>query len=260
MKNLLRDNKTFIVVLWLLGMLGVIAVLPALPSLLVNQQNSVTVSMGMIKLITVLQLGVLTFIAVLIGVKFSPAVKLSAPILQSVLNKESVAVHLKRAMLPSIVSGVLAGLLLVNVFSKFYAYLPGDFVAAAKSIALPWYARIFYGGITEELLLRWGGMSFLVWFFFRFFQQRKDTVQTSSYVMAIFFSSILFGVAHLPAAYALSSTFTVPLVSYIVMGNASVGFLAGWLYWRYGIECAIFFHMCTHVTMIVSANFLTPLS
>jgi membrane protease YdiL (CAAX protease family) len=53
----------------------------------------------------------------------------------------------------------------------------------------------------------------------------------------------------------LSPEITTPLVAYIILGNASFGFIAGYLYWKRGLECAIGAHMVAHLTMIVVANF-----
>lgn len=44
-----------------------------------------------------------------------------------------------------------------------YEYLPTGFISAAEHVVIPWYAKVLYGGITEELLIRWGFMSFIVW-------------------------------------------------------------------------------------------------
>ncbi len=59
---------------------------------------------------------------------------------------------------------------------------------------------------------------------------------------------------HLPVAFTLSTEVTIPLVAYIILGNAAFGFIAGYLYWKRGLECAIGAHMIAHITMIVGAG------
>nr|WP_293157149.1 CPBP family intramembrane glutamic endopeptidase [Okeania sp. SIO2C9] len=62
---------------------------------------------------------------------------------------------------------------------------------------------ILFGGITEELLMRWGLMTFLVWIGWKIFQRGKGKPQGRYFVMAILLSSLLFGVGHLPINYGL---------------------------------------------------------
>jgi hypothetical protein len=47
---------------------------------------------------------------------------------------------------------VLGGILLV----ASYRYAPASIAAVQERFSLPIVARVLYGGITEELLLRWG--------------------------------------------------------------------------------------------------------
>lgn len=115
--------------------------------------------------------------------------------------------------------------------------------------------KILYGGITEELLIRWGLMSFFVWGSYRITQKVGSEICSYNYVIAIILSALIFGLAHLPVAFILSSELTAPLVAYIVLGNASFGFIAGYLYWKHGLECAIAAHMIAHITMIVGVSF-----
>lgn len=57
-------------------------------------------------------------------------------------------------------------------------------------------------------------------------------------------------------AFVYSPEITVPLVAYIILGNAGFGLIGGYLYWKHGLECAIGAHMMAHVTMILAANFI----
>lgn len=101
--------------------------------------------------------------------------------------------------------------------------------------------------------MRWGLMSLLVWGIYRLTQESGADIRTHNYVIAIIVSALLFGIGHLPIALALSPKLTVVLLAYIVLGNAVFGFIAGYLYWKRGLECAIGAHMTAHITMIVCA-------
>jgi hypothetical protein len=244
-------HKKLITSLWLLGVLGLVTLLPAVPQLLAVQPQAPAIPLALILLITALQGGVFIFGAVLLGAVFSSRVNLAAPVINAILNREPVVDRIKPQIIPSVIGGIVGGILILIIASQFYPYLPKDFLAAAKDLAIPWYAKIFYGGISEEILLRWGVMSFLVWLSFKTFQRNKATIRSSNYVIAIVLAAFIFGLGHLPTAYALSSLVTAPLIGYIIIGNMSFGLIAGWLYWKYGLECAIFSHMVAHLTMIL---------
>ena len=122
---------------------------------------------------------------------------------------------------------------------------------------LPVVLRLLYGGITEEVLLRWGLMTLLVWAAWRLLQKREVQPRAICFISAIFISSIVFGLAHLPVASALAVDFTVPIVSYIVIANSVFGLIAGYLYWKNGLEAAIIAHVSAHVVLITAIYFGT---
>ena len=109
---------------------------------------------------------------------------------------------------------------------------------------------MLYGGITEELLLRWGFMSFLVWLGWLILRRFSSRPPAGVVWVAIAISAILFGIGHLPALAAM-----VPLTTIIVLRtvllNAIGGVIFGWLYWRYSLEAAVVAHAFTHVGFFV---------
>ena len=244
-------DKKLIRALWALGMVGVVSVLPAVPALVAAQKPVPTISILLIQLFATIQSGVLIFAAVLLGAFFSHRVKLASPVLQALVNKKPVLALLKPQLLPAIIGGVAGGGVIVLAANQFVAYLPADFLAATEKLSMPWYALLLYGGISEELLLRWGLMSFLVWFSFRVVQSDQTKVQNIHYIFGIVLSSVLFGMSHLPTVYALSSSVNTPLILYIVIVNASFGLISGALFWQFGLECAILAHMLAHATLLV---------
>jgi membrane protease YdiL (CAAX protease family) len=151
---------------------------------------------------------------------------------------------------------MVGGVFILVFLGVLTKYLPAEFLSASEKLIPPWYTKVLYGGITEELLIRWGVMSFLVWVAYRLTQKSGSDIRSHNYIFAIIVSSLIFGLGHLPVAFALSSVVTIHLVAYIVLGNAAFGFIAGYLYWRRGLECAIGAHVIAHLTMIVGASFV----
>lgn len=114
---------------------------------------------------------------------------------------------------------------------------------------------MLYGGITEELLLRWGLMTALVWLAWRFLQHRRGAVRAGFVWLAIAISAFIFGVGHLPVASALVGALDANVVAFVIGGNTAFGLLFGYLFWRYGLESAMIAHALAHVV-----SYLTNLS
>lgn len=110
--------------------------------------------------------------------------------------------------------------------------------------------RFLYGGITEELLLRFGLMSTLA--FAGWYATGRRGAGPSALVMwlSILVSAVLFGVGHLPAL-AQTTTLTPLLIGRTVLLNAIGGVVFGWLYWRHSLEAAMVSHVTFHVPLTI---------
>ncbi len=95
-------------------------------------------------------------------------------------------------------------------------------------------------------------MTLLVWLPYRAIQKREGEVRAGYFLAAIAISAIVFGLGHLPVARVLSPTVTAPLVAYVIIANALFGVVAGYLYWRRGLESAVIAHMLAHVVMLTA--------
>jgi len=249
--NNMKELRPF-VLLFLLGFLGVLSVLPVIPQLLALQAEKPPMPVAAVQAIAVVQSSVLLLLMVWLGAVFARKAGLSAPVILAVARSANIYKELKPQIVPAILGGIAGGVLLLIFFNAVSAYLPPEFISAGEKLAPPWYTKILYGGITEEILIRWGLMSFFVWAFYRITQRKDTDIKAHNYVLAIIISALIFGTAHLPVAFALSPEITAHLVSYIIIGNAAFGFIAGYLYWKRGLECAIGAHMVAHITMIAA--------
>lgn len=115
--------------------------------------------------------------------------------------------------------------------------------------------RLLYGGITEEILIRWGLMTLLLWLGWRVGQGRQGTPAASWIAVAIGLSALLFGLAHLPRAIALGLPLTPLLVGYLLLQNTLFALVAGYLYWQYGLESAMVAHVVLHLLLSVLPTF-----
>ena len=164
---------------------------------------------------------------------------------------------LRPQIVPGLIGGVIGSVAIILSWVLWKPYLPQEFAVRALQLnrLLPLLTRLLYGGFTEELLLRWGVMTFFLWAMWRLFQKGEGTPRNSYYVTAIVVSSILFGVGHLPIASVLVANITISTIVYVVIVNSIFGLIAGYLYWKKGLESAIIAHMTAHV-VLVTAQFL----
>ena len=109
-------------------------------------------------------------VAVLLGLFLSPQVGLAAPAAHAAAHGQPVLAALKPQLRPGIVGGIVGGAGISLCALLFLPHLPPEFVAAGRKLSLPISARLLYGGISEEILLRWGFMTLLVWLPYRFVQ------------------------------------------------------------------------------------------
>ncbi len=234
--------------LWMAGMLGVIVItVTVLPQML--KPVSLPAPLPVLLLASLAQSAFLLALAVWAGVALAPAVGLRAPAFEAAVTGRPIAPALRPQLLPGLMAGVLGGMLLFAVGSS----APAALVEVQERFALPLVARVLYGGITEELLLRWGVMTALVWLAWWFLQHRRGAVQAAFVWLAIAISALLFGAGHLPAAVALLGPLDAELVTFVIGANTVFGVLFGYLYWRYGLESAMIAHALAHVVSVLAS-------
>ncbi|SEM77408.1 CAAX protease self-immunity [Mesobacillus persicus] len=112
------------------------------------------------------------------------------------------------------------------------------------------WTRTFYGGIVEEMIFRFGLMTFIVWICNLFISNSVVSIWIGNIV-----ASIAFALAHLPAVYQMKVRVTRPMLIYSTSMNLLVGLLCGWLYWKEGLAAAILCHMLFHLVWYVFEKF-----
>ena len=252
---LVSNNKLFFT-LSIFGFVGVGSILAFVPMLLeVSLKQDIPFTVSELKLASALQTGLMVVLMAWLGCKFANRVNLHAPIIEAVLSKNNFRHELIKAIQPTLLGGILGGLLMVVFGFISMPYLPAEFVEIGEQLSPPWYTRLLYGGITEEILIRWGMMSLLVWSMYKFIQRNNAEVDSKYFIIAIIVISELFGVGHLPVINLLGAEMTLGLVSYIIIANSLFGFIAGWLFWKFGLESAIAAHMIAHLVIMCASLF-----
>lgn len=234
--------------LWLAGMLGVaaFAMLP-LPSAVAT--SSLRVPLWVVHAVGIAQSGLLLALAVALGTRLAPRVGLAAPVFEALAGGG----RAWRALRPQLVPGVLGALLGGLVLLAFRQRAPSAVATAVASGFDPsLVVRVLYGGITEELLLRWGAMTLLLWLFAPGARRRGARPGSVAAAAAIAGSALLFGLGHLPTIVAYGGALTGDVIVWTLAGNGIFGTVAGVLFRRHGLEAAMLAHGLAHVVAFVA--------
>lgn len=246
--------------LFALGLLGVLAVgvstatgeggVPGLPE----------VSGPVLAALVVIQPALLLALSVTVGLVLAPRVGLRSHLDNRVRGGPAVRSAIAPEFRRAVGVGVAAFLAVVALDAAFAPFTAADLAAATPApeaatlsgllASLP--VRLLYGGITEELLLRWGLLTLFAWAIHAVRSQIGPSQETLGRVTAwtaILASAVLFGVGHLPALATVADP-TPALIVRTVALNAVAGIGFGWLYWRDSLEAAMIAHATFHVVLV----------
>lgn len=239
--------------LYALGLLGV-ATLPlvAIPLLQARGLPPEAPSLPVLAALAMVQPSLLLAAAVAIGVRLAPVVGLRSYLAEGIALRELPA-RLRGTAPLAAGLGVACALLLAATDALVFRPLLPDFFAKVERMQAGGPAGIggllvgvLYGGITEELLMRWGLMTLLVWLGWRGLQHRSGEPSRGVLWTAIGLAAVVFAAGHLPAAAAVEPL-SAAQVARIGLLNALPALLFGWLYARHALETAMLAHASVHV-------------
>lgn len=104
-----------------------------------------------------------------------------------------------------------------------------------------------YGGLTEEVMLRWGLMSLIALGLLKLLP-RGPALWSAAVV-----SAILFALGHLPAVMLETGGLTTQLFLRTLLWNGFLGLAFGAAFLRHGLEAAILAHMGAHAGFSIAA-------
>ncbi len=255
---------------WILlpaGLIGVltlpIAILPSLAQVQQIQPELLQLPIPLLVALSMIQPIILLAIAVAIGCLLAPRTGLVSLLAKKRIQRTPIWPRLRSDIPLSATLGLILAAMITLLDRLFLPFMGAEFqslVSAVGNPCLQLVLGLLYGGITEELLLRWGLMSLFVWFGCllakRFSNQSAPACQPSPVItwMAIVLAAILFGLGHLPAL-ATSVTLTTLIILRTVLLNALGGLVFGWLFWRKNLESAMIAHAMTHVGFFIIGLF-----
>ena len=240
-------NWKLFFILVILGAIGVFAIIPyelATFDATELPPEAAELDRGVVAVVNSFAQVFLVMVAVFIGMLTIKRTQLRAPFIEAFVAKEKLpTISIKWIKLAIGVSFI--GSLLVLLLDRF-VFMPQIIVSSGANLSVTWWhglLAMFYGGITEELLVRFFLMGLIVWLLAVIFRKQAGEIPPSFYYIGIFIAAILFGVGHLPATAQIFGGLNSLLIVRALLLNGLLGLWFGYLYYRKGLEYAIIAHM-----------------
>lgn len=196
-------------------------------------------------LMMVLQTIVIVGLSAAAGIYFGSKVGLTDPFLEGLSRGELELTNLVQQVGIGIIAGIICALVwIVSYYCFIRPRIDTASVLASEQARqqLGLAARITSGGITEEIIFRWGLLSLTMWAVLF-----VTPSQSAAFWISIIATGVLFGLAHLPGNIAKGCIPSPFLIASMVLGNLWVSVICGFLFWQYGIIAAIVVHMLFHI-------------
>lgn len=253
-----RFGKTFLAI-FALGIPGLLSLIPtiigqleALPPEMAAMPTAVVVALALLNPL------ILLAIAVAIGTLLAHRVGLRSLVADKVRYGTAIWPRLRPHIPMAVAVGLILAMVLRGADALINPFANTELASAATTgdsatigaLLAQLMLGVLYGGIVEELLLRWGVMSLLVWIGWRVVQRGQGLPRPALVWTAIVLAALLFGAGHLPALANMVALTPLIVVRTILL-NALGGVVFGWLFWRRSLEAAMVAHASVHVGFFV---------
>jgi hypothetical protein len=193
-----------------------------------------------IRLLAIVQPALLMALGLWLGWRFAPGLGLGVPLLAAQASDQQV-LPLLRARLPAIL--LVAALTAILLLAWSRLIVPVLFAGSPLTdFGVPLVTRLAYGGIGEEIIMRWGVLTTLA-----AGAVRLGLGRCGALGLAAVISALLFGAGHLPLLAAMAPAAPGWAAPAVVLANAVPGLLFGALFIRHGLEAAMLAHAGAHL-------------
>jgi membrane protease YdiL (CAAX protease family) len=231
------------------GVVGVVLMIPYSLTLQAPKLKELSIPLQRLILIQVVQNAIFIAIAVGVGLLLAQRTWLGAPLLEAWLSGKRIGQRLKAIVLPAVILGAMVALVVIIFDALIFASCVPKILTQSPQIpAWQGFLASFYGGITEELFMRLGLFSLLVWLLTKIRGMAQGLLSRMILWTPNILVALLFGLGHLPATAAL-----VPLTPLVVIRavalNGPASLVFGYLYWTRGLEAAMLAHFTADVVL-----------
>ncbi|WP_338553832.1 CPBP family intramembrane glutamic endopeptidase [Paenibacillus sp. KS-LC4] len=241
----MKKNLRLILVITALGALGILFNVPNQISLLQSTAiPEIPIPISIIIAFSLLQQIAMLFLLTFAGIQLQEKTGLDIPHIRSWVYKTAKAPFSSKWILLSLTISFFLTLLVV--FLDHFILVPNIDLSSIQPIEAYWWQGLltmFYGGLTEEIMLRLFTMTLIVWLLAKIFRRKNNADSAVILWVSIVLASVLFGIGHLPATATVFGELTLLLVLRAIVLNSILGIWFGFLYWKKGLEYAMIAHM-----------------
>ena len=215
---------------WIAAAVGSLSMIPTVLKF-IPANTHLRFSVTTLIILGILQSIIFTAIFSAAGAILAPRIGFRAILVDVPIKEKVFWVILKRQFYYGATAGLAGAIIAYLIAPDFIAYLN----------MYPFLSRLF-GSLTEEVIMRWGFMTILIWTLWRIFQHGRGIPKDLLIWSGILLSQILFAFGHMPTLIKLGITNPVWCVVTIFI----VSLPWGWLFWKQGLESAFIAHASFH--------------
>jgi membrane protease YdiL (CAAX protease family) len=230
-----------------MSLLSVFAVFPYILTLQGEILKHIGQPIIIIFLLQLFQSAILFSVAIIIGLYLIKKINFHLPLLEAVIAHKDYKNVIKDISFISVLLGCITALTIYTTDHLFTFY--GATISTSQNLAPLWQKLLaaFYGGITEEILMRLFLMTLLIWIGIKLTKQKKPS--QTIIIISILLAAIIFGLGHLPITASLTKITPIIITRAIIL-NGIGGIVFGWLFWKKGLEAAMIAHFTTDIFLL----------
>lgn len=154
----------------------------------------------------------------------------------------------KSGLIPTIILTVIGSIVFIALEYGVFANLIPEVAATceAKPTIAYMISCLTYGGVLEEIMMRWFLLSLLSFIIWKLFFKKEQTVPNGVLIGVNIVVALLFAAGHLPTTAATMGITPLILVRCFSL-NSLAGLICGHLYMKHGIQYAMLSHAGFHI-------------
>lgn len=227
------------IVLFASGLVGIASLLLVTPSI---PPSAPALDPNTLRWISLINPTILLTISVTIGMLLKDAAGVSLPIL-ALTERKSIIPTVRSLAFPFLALTTISAIGVLLIFWGTKWGFDQEYKEILAGTGLPFLTRILYGGITEEILMRFGVMTLMLWIL----KEINRPNSNLQFWCANLLTAGLFATGHLPALLSQVSSPSFWTLAYILGGNFWAGLCFGYAFWRYGLGMSILTHIGFHL-------------
>jgi hypothetical protein len=176
---------------------------------------------------------VITAVLIGLGLYLGSRIGLGAPLIEGLLHRDEIGDWTCSVLAWGLLSAIAGSLVI----------LPMNLNANPEQYPASWQLILasIKAGVMEEIMMRILLMSFFAWLGSLVSKTSDGRPTRAVYWVAIVLCALLFGWSHVDARLTMPGI-TVSHIVFIMSSNTFLGIVLGWLFWKLGLECAMFAH------------------